>query len=107
MGLTWQGEDIYPILVTYGSVPHLQVIWEILRDNGWLAHPKVKSLILLDASDVAHMISFPLQGVSFSRCPGEEALALEYPSFDTTRAILTTEWENFNKIVLKTLFNVD
>lgn len=119
LDLTWQVEDIYPILVTYGSVPHLQVIWDTLRDNGWLVHPKVKPLILLDASDVANMISFPLQGVSLVDVLGKKLqpqymlmdfrtfVVEEYPSFDTTRAILTTEWENFNKTALKTLFNID
>lgn len=116
----WNGEDVvYPLLVTYGSLPTFAPVWPVIEqsiaDRSLLVHEKIRPLTAIDVAEVPMLIKLTLNGISI-----EEALKLKveeyrdmsfrnfvikrYPKLSNPSDVLEMEWKNFNTTIIETLF---
>lgn len=119
-GQKWAGEAIYPVLITYGTVPNIEPVWTYLNDHisdrGWLQQPHTRPLVCVDASEAHLLPSFPLKGVSLVEVldkkssvnnkglPWRNFVLREFPSFAGPPEILRQEWDALSEQIQITLF---
>ena len=119
LGLTWQGQPIFPMIVTYGASMY-GVMAKLLRNESWCQElcnqPGVMDLEILNAEEASRLASLAMKGYalvdvlsqkqssSYGHQPFQNYLIETYGDDSEPRYILTEEWKAFEQMVDQELF---
>lgn len=84
-GARWNGERIYPLLISYGSLPTFEPIWSTIEQDiasrGLLIDDHIAPLTAIDPAEVPLLTNLAKRGIRMDRILAEKTAAYRGTSF--------------------------
>jgi len=118
-GAKWNGERIYPLLISYGSLPTFEPIWSTIEHDiaarGWLIDDNIAPLTAINPAEVPLLTNMAMHGIGMDRIMAEKTSAFRgtsfrnfviarYPDYANPAEAWQPEWEDLKQRIKTVLF---
>jgi len=120
-GQNWNKERIYPIIVTYGSLPDFDPVWTELKkgfyERDCFTQGNINPLVVMDAEEVAILATLALKGFSlpdvlaektssqYDGMPFKTYAFTKYKDISDPKYLLEDDWNSFTVWANHIFFN--